>query len=173
MTESLTTDKKELLDYLEDSFDELKRVTDHLSGEKLGIKVGTHWDIGQLLEHLIKVQAGILWVFKGQSVPASRKPLEKLNILIPAFQDDNIKLQASEGVKPNEDPKDLIKMIDKFKSNRLRLIESLDHINPEEEYTGFSHHAFGTLTGAEWIYLEHFHTHRHLRQLASALNIHA
>jgi len=123
------------------------------------------WTAGQVAEHLIKVEAGTLRLFTGETKTCERDPEEKLNNIRNRTSDFDEKINAVSSTVPDDKPKDKEKVLDKLQDTRQRLIGMIELHNLSEEITGFAHPLFGSLTRMEWIYFNIYHAKRHLHQI--------
>lgn len=161
----IAVDRKTLVNVLSQSFKELSKVLDNIDEDLVNKPQGSRWTIGQVLEHLIKVQVGTIYVLRGPSNSIKRDPAEKVEYIQQIFADESSRYKAGERVSPNSEPKELSRMSAKFKSNLNAMEFQVMERDMTNEFTGFEHYHFGFLTGIEWVYFEAAHTARHIRQI--------
>lgn len=123
------------------------------------------WSAGQIFEHLIKVQVGMIRIFSGPSEKAERSASDKVVLIRQVFDNDEVKLTAGGPVAADDSPKNKDRIHKKLVKNRDELLELLSNIHLENECTGFSHARFGIMTPIEWVHFEDSHSARHLRQV--------
>jgi hypothetical protein len=127
------------------------------------------WSVGQIAEHLIKIESSTVRLFTGDFKVCERDPEEKIQIMKDRFLDLDKKMTAHGPIVPDDSPKDKDKVLDKLQDLRQRLTGMIELHDLSEVITSFAHPLFGLLTRIEWIYFNIYHTQRHLTQIQKIL----
>lgn len=128
------------------------------------------WSIGQVAEHLIKVETGTVRLFSGPAEAAARDPQEKIRKIKESMLDFDTAMNASGPIIPDEKPKDKVRVLEKIQDIHLKLASLIEISDLTEVLTGFDHPIFGTLSRVEWIYFNICHSKRHIRQIKNIHN---
>lgn len=123
------------------------------------------WSAGQVAEHLIKVETGVVRLFAGDTEPCERNPEKKIDVIKERSLNFETKINAVSSTVPDDKPKDKEVVLDKLQDIRQRLIGMIELHDLSEKITGLAHPVFGSLTRIEWIYFNIYHAKRHLQQI--------
>jgi hypothetical protein len=123
------------------------------------------WTPGEIAEHLLRLDIAINRILQGSSIAANRAADEKSANIKHVFLNLERKLQAPREIQPTDTIKDPFSIIAKIRGERHKMIEMVETKDLSEICTSFSHHAFGEMTGLEWIYLSIYHAERHMLHL--------
>ncbi|MEO1053257.1 MAG: DinB family protein [Bacteroidota bacterium] len=123
------------------------------------------WSVGDVVEHLLKIEKGAVNILTGDSQHTDRDYKEKVEIITTAFLNFERKLKSGGPVNPTNNTKVKDEVIEKFAQYRAGLVGMLSDVDLTLEYTGFSHRLTGYMTGYEWIYFLIHHTTRHVHQI--------
>lgn len=123
------------------------------------------WTIGQVTEHLIKVETGTVRLFSGPVKEAGRDPREKIDEIKNKFLNFDNKLKAIGPIVPSDSPKDKTKALEKIQDIRQKLTSLIEIQDMTALVTGFEHWLFGPLTRVEWVYFNIYHSRRHGHQI--------
>lgn len=127
------------------------------------------WTIGQVAEHLIKVETSTVRLFSGNVEATKRNPEEKVSSIKERFLDSDKKMKAFGPIIPDEDNKDKELALEKIQDLRQKLIGLIELQDMTELIVDFSHPLFGPLTRVEWIYFNIYHSARHSKQVRRIL----
>lgn len=123
------------------------------------------WTVGQVAEHLIKVETGTVRLFSGPVEDAGRDHQEKIDEIKDRFLNYETKLKAFGPIVPGDTPKDKTNALEKIQDIRQRLTSLIEIQDMAALITGFEHGLFGYLTRVEWIYFNIYHSRRHMHQI--------
>ena len=161
---------KELATQLDTAFQELEELI-HSFMEPLINEVPFEgsWTPGQVADHILKSQKGVLQVLNGKTEVANRKPDEYVHGLKDVFMDFSTKMKSPDFVLPANQPLDKSKLLERVTTARKGWEEAmkldltlicLDAILPGSP----------PMTRLEWSSFVLFHTKRHNNQLARMLD---
>jgi len=123
------------------------------------------WSAGQVAEHLIKVETGTVRLFTGETVPTERDPEQKIETIEKEFLNFEKKFTAFGPIRPDDQPKQKEKVLEKLQDLRQRLAGLVELHDLTVTCKGFEHGLFGYLTRVEWIYFTIIHSRRHAGQI--------
>ncbi|UTR06712.1 DinB family protein [Alkalihalobacillus sp. LMS6] len=137
---------------------------DHLSEEQLNIRMEPHWTIGEVCDHLIKMDHQILLTLQyaltkniEEVVPS--KPIERA-------LDRSMKIEAPDIVAPNPGPFEKASLIDRLHQGKQSLDEEIEATNQERlERLSAKHPVFSRLSLKQWVELRTYHEQRHIEQI--------
>lgn len=128
------------------------------------------WTAGQVLEHILKSEAGIPDVLTGNTATADRPIDAKTDDLSAVFLDFTARYQSPAEIVPDNLPKNSTEQLNALSKNRMLMRDILLTKNIGDICEDFSFPFIGTLTRFEWVWFMICHSRRHLRQ---ARNIYA
>lgn len=124
------------------------------------------WTAGQVTEHIIKSNGGILaQLLKGDAQPVTRPFNEHVELIKNIFRSEDLMKTAS-NLEPGNPPhnlEDLLKSLEKQKEQQLETIQqtNLNEISSELQFPPTPN----GLTRYEWLVFMLEHAHRHLKQI--------
>jgi hypothetical protein len=129
------------------------------------------WSAGQVAEHIIKSNGGILsQLLNGAAQPSTRPFDEKVGLIRQIFRREE-KMKTAPILEPSLPPhhlEDLMKSLNQQKDQQLETIKEkeLDELSNDLQFPP----APNGLTRYEWIIFMIEHTRRHLKQLEAIYN---
>lgn len=123
------------------------------------------WSVGQIADHLKKVETSVLNLFTGSTRPADRAPDIKIADLKKRFLDYSTKMKAYGPIIPEQNPPKKQDALAYLQDIRQRLTGMVEIEDLTELLTGFEHPVFGYMTRLEWIYFVVYHSRRHIAQI--------
>lgn len=123
------------------------------------------WTIGQVTEHLIKVETSAVRLFSGSAEATDRDPEKKIRTIRERFLDFETKMKAFGPIVPTMEKKDKRRAMEKIQDIRQKLASFIEIQDMTDLVTGFAHPLFGPLTKVEWIYFNIYHSQRHANQI--------
>ena len=157
---------------LRQSTSELIKVLDAIPSGVINLSPGEKsWSVGQVIDHLLKLEFGVGNVLGGPTNVAKRDPGEKVEKIKEVFLNFDKKLSAGGPVKPSDEQFDKQALKERIAESRKKLDKIVLENNMDLIYTGFKHPLFGTLSGEEWVYFNIYHTQRHLQQIQRIVEV--
>ena len=123
------------------------------------------WSVGEVGEHLIKVETGTVRLFTGSAKSSDREPEEKILTIKDRMMDFENKMKAYGPIIPDDTTKNKTKVLEKLQDIRQQLAGFIEIQDLTETITDFEHPIFGSLTRIEWIYFNIYHSKRHTKQI--------
>ncbi len=123
------------------------------------------WTAAQVVDHILKSQAGLPKLLTGKTTQADRDPEEKKDSLKKLFLDFTSKLNAPEFIIPTTTPQDKELLLNAIKERKLAIIEAMKANDLTRICIEFELPVFGQLTGREWMWFATYHLLRHTHQL--------
>ncbi len=159
-------DKKELLSSLEDTARELVQALSLFDEKELNkVPFEGSWTAGQVGEHLLMSNPGIVKIISGNTQPAERPADEKVEVIEAIFLDFTKKAKSAQAIWPSDEPKEKEKLISNLK-------ETMDDIKLKAESMDlslicldFPFPTLGEFTRWEWISFVICHTKKHIFQV--------
>ena len=156
----------QLREELKEATNQLLDAIDGVSEEKLNTQPsGGGWTIGQVAEHLIKVETATIRLFTGDVRNCDRDPEKNIPAIKSRFLDFDNKMKAFGPIVPDDEPKEKQKVLSKLQDLRQRLISMIEIEDLTKLVTGFEHPLFGILTKVEWLSFHIYHSRRHTKQI--------
>ncbi|AIC92796.1 MULTISPECIES: DinB family protein [Shouchella] len=135
-----------------------------LTNEQLNFRIQSNWTIGEVCDHLIKMDHQVLLMLqytltKNKEEEAPLKPIERA-------LDRSIKLEAPDIVAPNPGPFSKSILLERLQQEKHLLDEEIASIE-QDRLTKLSakHPVFGRLSLQQWIDLRTYHEQRHIDQI--------
>ena len=135
--------KKDLDRSTTELLDILRNIPDTIFNTK---PPGGGWTIGQVAEHLIKVETSAVRLFSGAVESPDRDPEKKIGEIRERFLDYDTKLKAFGPIVPDASAKDKVRALNKIQDIRQKLRSLVDIQDMTSEVRGFEHALFGYLT---------------------------
>ena len=126
------------------------------------------WSPGQLVEHLLRSEKGILALIGGLAAPPApgRRPDDKCAAIDgEGFRETRERFEAPERLRPTAERYAPAETLDRFVDRRADLrvaFEFSDDVGAVVE--SYVHFVFGEMTRLEWFYFAAAHGERHRRQ---------
>lgn len=163
-------EKHQIKTDLKQSSRDLLKLLDNVSEEQFNANSRNGgWTIGQVAEHLIKVETSTVRLFSGTATISDRDPEEKIAWIKKRFLDYKTKMNAFGPIIPSEGAKDKKRSLEKIQDLRQKLAGLIDLQDMTEVIADFAHPLFGPLTRVEWIYFNIYHSTRHSEQIKRIL----
>ena len=158
--------KEELKKEIESSTNDLVDLISSFSAEEINkVPFEGSWTPGQVADHILKSQKGILQMTKGNVEETDRDPAEKIEGLRRTFLDFTIKMNAPDFILPSKEPLDQQKLLERARKNGKEVSDAVDSMNLNVLCMDFTFPNSGPMTRLEWLYFIVFHTRRHNHQL--------
>lgn len=161
---------KEFIEEIKSTEQKLLTAIKGLSEEQSKFKISpVIWSVHECMEHIVITEVGIYRILCKQNsdgVPhaAQDEVLGKQKIAS-HLADRTHKLAAGDNVKPMGRFSNLNELRDKFKSNRMRIIDALQGGEIVFDTQIFKHPVLGELTKKDWLNFMIHHTERHREQI--------
>lgn len=157
---------KTVLNDLKDAGDELIHTISSFSEEQINISpFEGSWTAGQVADHLLKANTGVLKVLYGKTGKNERPADEKAPEIKKLFLDFSLKFKSAEQIIPSNLPDERDILLNALKINMAALYEAANNLDLSEVCLDVEVRGFGGLTRLEWLYLVCYHTERHIYQL--------
>jgi len=158
-----TTDKKELLEVIDQVVFEVKQMSLSLDEEKINaIPYKDSWTAAQLLNHVTKSTRRMSQAMLEAAAPAERDPGEKIPFLKEVFLNFSKKLSSPDFIIPEQGPYKKENVISEFEQSFHSLRENAKNAEMDEIVKGLP---FGTVTKLEILHFVLYHTQRHANQM--------
>ena len=164
--------QEELIVEIENINREFIQQLSKFSSEKLNeTKSEESWTAGQVTEHIIKSNGGILsQLLNGNATPTDRPFNEQVELIENIFRSED-KMKTAPVLEPNQPPHDLeelMKSLNEQKAQQIKAIneKELKELSSELQFPP----APNGLTRYEWLIFMIEHTRRHGKQLESIYN---
>ncbi|MCP9290614.1 MULTISPECIES: DinB family protein [Gracilimonas] len=124
------------------------------------------WSAADVLEHVYRSEFGVPRLFTGETKKLNdRKPDAHVSRMKQRFLESDAKMEASGVILPTEGKKSRESLIEKFRSNRIKIAGLIEDLPADELCLKFEHPVFGLLTRMEWVHFSIIHSQRHQKQL--------
>lgn len=143
---------------------QLVQELDALTDEQLNFRIKSNWTIGEVCDHLIKMDHQVLLTLqytltKNKEDEAPIKPIERA-------LDRSIKIEAPDIVAPNPGPFFKTILLERLQQEKQLLDEEVatteqDRLNKQSA----KHPVFGRLSLQQWVDLRTYHEQRHIDQI--------
>lgn len=145
-----------------DILTEINDIPDHLFNDK---ESANSWSVGQVLDHLHKIEVEITKAIKYMLTLPEQDPLPDKPLTITL--DRSKKRTAPEAFIPSSQTLDKQEILSSLAQSRQNLLKLIDSIPPERDITriGFKHRFFDVLSLKQWIEFIGYHEKRHLSQI--------
>ena len=161
--------QKDLIVEIENVNRELMEQLSKFSAEELNkTKREESWTTGQVTEHIIKSNGGILsQLLNGDATPTNRPFDEQVDLIKNIFRSED-KMKTALVLEPNLPPhdlQDLFKSLNQQKAQQLETIKEMElkELSSELQFSP----APNGLTRYEWLIFMIEHTRRHVKQIES------
>ncbi|MFY4775328.1 DinB family protein [Metabacillus sp. RGM 3146] len=121
------------------------------------------WSIGQLVDHLQKIENVMTETFKRIAPSAEDKKVEEKNLV--AVTDRSYKKDAPDSVAPGEEPINREEVIMALTEARRDLMAYVDMLDYDLSAKSLKHPVMGELSVKQWVEFIGYHEERHLNQL--------
>jgi len=171
-------DKDFLLNYYEQTLENLENAVENLSEKQLQFKPGPDkWSVSQCLEHIV-LSEKMLLDFVKKSMSQDPAPERKAEVkitdegLIKGMTDRSFKAQAPNEMAPKEKGiyKTAAKALDDLRTQRQEILDYLNDISLEEMRDRISDSPFGPVDGFHSFLYIPAHTARHTLQIEEIKN---
>jgi hypothetical protein len=157
---------KELTQHIDEAFAELETLTDSFLEPLINeVPFEGSWTPGQVADHILKSQKGVLELLYGKTAPADRDPGQFIGHLRDVFMDFSSKMTSPDFVLPSNKPLEKSRLIERIKTARVAWKEILKTHDLTLLYTDFTLPGSPPMTGIEWTHFVLYHTKRHNNQL--------
>lgn len=162
---------QEIKHNLKETRDKLLGILKGLSGEQLNErKDEDSWSIGQICQHLAKVEEIYVVAIKRglQNTEESSTEHKSIDSLL----DRKIKLEAPDIVKPTDERLEYGDIIAKLNSSRQQFVEMLNALEDPSILSRrhFVHPAFKEMLLIDWVKSTYVHEERHIQQIQDIIN---
>lgn len=123
------------------------------------------WSVGQVAEHLMRLEGYTAKVLRGTTTEAGRDPEKRVGIIRRSFESTTRKYSAQGPIVPDEIPLERETLLKQLEEIRADIEGTLTSETLEELCTDFSHEIFGELTRGEWGWFILLHGERHRGQV--------
>lgn len=123
------------------------------------------WTAGQVVQHVNKVNKGMLRLIQGTVKPTERQPDANLELMKNQFSNPAFKMTASGPVIPENISYDKEHLIQSFQNTKAQIIKAVKTADLSETCTTFPFPVYGELTRLEAAWFILLHTQRHMHQL--------
>ncbi|GGW41566.1 DinB family protein [Arenibacter certesii] len=166
-TKSLT--QQELINEIETTYQNFNKTLSNFSEKEINtVPFEGSWTAGQVAEHIIKSNGGILQqLSNGKTESTKRRYDEQVSLIQDIFRGKD-KMKSAAPLEPEQPPHnadDLLKTLQQQKENQLETIKSKD-LKALVSELEFPPSPDG-LTRYEWLHLMIEHAQRHSKQLES------
>ncbi|WP_138429668.1 DinB family protein [Fodinibius saliphilus] len=123
------------------------------------------WSAAQVCQHLILVDGGAVRLLTAEGREIDRKPGDKIPVFKKRMHDFETKMNATDPITPDGNPKDKEQMLGMLQDIRQRMTSLIEAKDLTKLVVTFEHPFFGALTRLEWIVFSIHHSQRHIYQL--------
>lgn len=164
--------QQELIDEIENTHRDFTHQLSQFSEQELNrVPIEGSWTAGQVTEHIIKSNGGILnRLLNNDSTPINRPYNEQVDLIKNIFRNED-KMKTAPVLEPSQPPHeldDLLKSLRQQKEQQLETINQRDlkELSIELQFPP----APDGLTRYEWLIFMMEHTQRHYKQIKSIYN---
>ena len=127
------------------------------------------WTGGQVAQHVLLSQEGIVKTVNGRTAATDRAPDMHTKMLNDIFLDYGNKFESPEFIEPGPGPFKKDELLSRIENVSKAINDAVDNLDLNVECLSFELPGIGKMTRMEWIHFFIVHTQRHLRQLTRIL----
>lgn len=158
--------KKELLSSFNDTTAELVQTLSLFNETELNmVSFKGSWTAGQVGEHLLKSDAGIIKLLTGNTQPTERAANENVEVIESIFLDFTKKAKSAKAIWPSDDDKEKEKLIGDLKATMDNISQTAAPMDLSLICMDFPFPTVGEFTRWEWIFFVVCHTKKHIYQI--------
>ncbi len=173
--QALTPAEREpILESLKMTGEKLMHASEHHPGEEWNWKPAPdRWSLGEVAEHILVTEQGILEALKGpfneSTTSLSEKAAMPVTQIAAIMRDRSAKFKAPEGFTPTGRWTTPAAWREAFEANRKAIIE---FVKGDADVHGhvLPHPAFGMMDGEQWLAFLAYHTERHVKQAEEVMH---
>lgn len=172
---SMIKDKEFLLNYFEETEDNLEEITEGLSEDQLRYKSSEdRWSVSQVLEHIILTERAIfkmtIELMGKEPSPERRSEIKASDEeLIRGMEDRSKKAKASEDLQPTGVYTDPEVALDELEEQREAIFDFIKNTSEEDMRNHVSDSPFGPIDAYQSLLFIAGHTARHTKQIEEVL----
>ena len=123
------------------------------------------WTAGQLIQHMILANGGMIDVINGPVTETNRPADLKVGQIKEIFLNFEVKFSSPEFIDPPEKEYDKMQQLDELKRIKAGLCKSIETLDLTRTCSSFELPGMGSLTRLEALYFVTYHSQRHTKQL--------
>ncbi|AYD46509.1 DinB family protein [Arachidicoccus soli] len=127
------------------------------------------WTVGQVAEHVLKFQSGVVRAFSNKKAAPNRAFDQYASIIKNMFLDFDTKMKSPEFVWPGNELIDKHSLNNKLENIAQKILNLIENEDLKLLCKGFMFPSIGELTGFELINFVIYHTQRHIAQLENII----
>lgn len=163
-------DIKEITDALQANTIDLKRVIAPVPEAIMVWKSPADgWSVGEILEHLVLVEANIVSHLGGRGGKTERPLLQKVEMIRAAFESPGNRYQSPREFLPTGNGKEKTHALQELREHSNDVLAKMAGLDVSETLLDYRHPYAGRLTRIEWVYFMVIHARRHLSQIERLL----
>ena len=128
------------------------------------------WTAGQVGDHLLKSNTGILHVINGKVEKTVRTPDANTATIKKIFLDFSTQMKSPKEILPSTQPLEKDTLINSTKTILEGLQKASEDLELSETCLDWGLPNLGSLTRLEWLYFSAYHTQRHTHQLKNIVS---
>lgn len=153
---------------LDRTYHELLRCVEGLKEAQFGYKINPHvWSIHECLEHMVITEIAVYRILLQNAASKNVNFIENIGkaAIAKMMSDRSVKTEAPDDVKPVGRFNNVSELIEKFRSNRERLLDALKNNKIVFDGQIFIHPMLGEMTKKDWLNFLIHHCERHCKQI--------